>query len=318
MNRIFLKNAVKEALDNLPSGVCFFNGNDTVTLCNRQMFRVFYELTGRDIQSLPELKELLGGSATEKYRDGEIFLLDDGSAWRFSFDEITSGDGSEYTQLTASDVTSLYRKQKELERDNKKLEEDAERIRRLSSDIISLIRDEEILNMKMRVHDEIGRSVISTRRFLQQGKPMEELDLTMWKNAVRLLKHENEPAKADDIAELMRAAYGIGIKVNIDGELPESDGARDVLLSAIRESMTNAVRHAGAKELYVKAFSDGETASVSVTNDGAVPDGDFSEGGGLTSLRILVKMNGGTMTVETSPRFRLTVSVPVISEGMEW
>ena len=78
--------------------------------------------------------------------------------------------------------------------------------------------------------------------------------------------------------------------------------------------MTNAVRHAGAKELYVSLSCNYGTASVSVTNDGALPDGEIVEGGGLASLRIRVGNSGGTMKVETSPRFELTVSVPVGSE----
>ena len=312
MNRLFMKNSVKEAFDHLPSGVCFFNKNGTVTLCNYQMYRVFFALTGKDLQCLPELQEVLNSDIIEGRRDHDIFLLNDGSAWRFSQEQITTQDGNTYTQVTASDVTELYRKQKELEQDNKKLEEYAERIRRLSSNIIALIREEEILNMKMRVHDDIGRSVIATRQFLQQGKPMEELDLTVWKNAVRLLKHDNELGEGQDaVNELMNAAYGIGIKVVIDGEFPTNIAATEILLSAIRECMTNAVRHAVAKELYVRLVCNDHTASVSVTNDGALPDGEIVEGGGLTSLRILVKKNGGTMKVNTAPRFELTVSVPV-------
>ena len=175
MNR-FWSHSVKEAFDHLPSGVCFFDKNGTVTLCNYQMYRVFFALTGTDLQSLPELQELLACGS-------DIFLLDDGRAWRFAQEQITTQDGTAYTQVTASDVTELYRRQKELEEDNHKLKEDAERIRRLSANIISLIREEEILSMKMRVHDDIGRSVIATRQFLQQGKPMAELDMTAWKNA---------------------------------------------------------------------------------------------------------------------------------------
>lgn len=312
---LFMKNSVKEAFDNLPSGVCFFNKNGAATLCNRQMHRLFFELTGKDLQYLLELQEVLNGNLAENHRDNDVFLLNDGSAWRFSQEKITAQDGNTYTQVTASDVTQLYRKQKELERDNKKLKEDAERIRRLSADIISLIREEEILNMKMRVHDDIGRSVIATRQFLQQGKSLEELDLTAWKNAVRLLKHENELSEEQDaVTELMNAAYGIGIKVCIDGEFPENTAAKEILLSAIRECMTNAVRHAGAKELYVRLTGDCNAACVCVTNDGAVPDGEIAEGGGLTSLRIRVKKSGGTMKVKAAPKFELTVSVPVRPE----
>ena len=307
MNR-FWSHSVKEAFDHLPSGVCFFDKNGTVTLCNYQMYRVFFALTGTDLQSLPELQELLACGS-------EIFLLDDGRAWRFAQEQITTQDGTAYTQVTASDVTELYRRQKELEEDNHKLKEDAERIRRLSANIISLIREEEILSMKMRVHDDIGRSAIATRQFLQQGKPMAELDMTAWKNAVRLLRHENEqPEEQDAVAGLMNAAYGLGIKVSILGTFPEDPSAKEIILSVIRECMTNAVRHAGAKELYVRLACSDQTAYVSVTNSGAAPEGEIAEGGGLTSLRILVKKSGGSMEIKTVPRFELTVSVPVRRE----
>ena len=307
MNR-FLNYSVKEAFDNLPSGVCFFDKNGTVTLCNHQMYRVFFALTGRDLQSLPELRELLDSGP-------DVFLLGDGHAWRFAREEITTEDGTAYTQVTASDVTELYRRQKELEEDNRKLEEDAQRIRRLSANIISLIREEEILSMKMRVHDDIGRSVIATRQFLQQGKPIGELDLTVWKKAVRLLKHENEQSEEQDaVTELMNAAFGIGIQVSFDGTFPENGAVKELFLSVIRECMTNAVRHAGAKELYVRFASGDHRASVCVTNSGAVPQGGLVEGGGLASLRILVKKSGGTMEVKTVPRFELTATVPVGEE----
>ena len=59
-----------------------------------------------------------------------------------------------------------------------------ERLRRLSAEVAAVTREAEILSMKMRVHDDIGRSVIATRRLLQQGLPTRELDLTAWKNAI--------------------------------------------------------------------------------------------------------------------------------------
>lgn len=317
MNRR-LNRSVKEAFDHLPTGVCFFNKNGTLTLCNHQMYRVFFDLTGKDLQSLPELEELLENHAFGNDLETNVFLLDNGHAWRFAREQITTQEGHSYTQVTASDVTELYRKQEELEQENRKLEEDTERIRRLSANIISLIREEETLNMKMRVHDDIGRSVIATRQFLQQRKPMEELDLAAWKNAVLLLKHENELSEEQDaVASLMKAAYNLGIRVSIDGTFPEDAAAKEIILSVIRECMTNAVRHAGAKDLYVCLRCSNRMASVSVTNNGAVPDGKIVEGGGLTSLRILVKKSGGSMKIATVPHFELTVFVPVGREKTE-
>ena len=302
----FRKNSVKEALDNLPSGVCFFDKNGFVTLCNHQMQRIVFEMTRKDLQSLLELEHDLSGN--------EVVLLKDGSAWRFSREKITTDDGTVYTQVTASDITELYLRSKDLEEDNRKLKEYAERMRRLSANIITLIREEEILNMKMRVHDDIGRSVIATRRFLQQKRPMEELDLTEWKNAVRLLKRETEmPEEQDALAGLMTSAYSMGIKIFMDGELPQNPAA-EVLTAAVRECMTNAVRHAGARELYVHLTCDDNTAVAVITNDGAPPEAEITMGGGLSSLNIRIRKYGGSMSIKTRPGFEMTVTVPVSAE----
>ena len=307
--------AVKEAFDNLPGGVCFFDKNGFVTLCNYQMYRLAFELTGRDLQSLPEFESDLNGVGASKRIGENMYALSNSSVWRFSKESVATNGGDTYTQLTASDVTELYKRQKELERDNQSLREYAERMRRLSADIINLIREEEILNMKMRVHDDIGRSVIATRRLLQQNRPIKELDLTEWKNAVRLLKHDIETAdEKDALSGLMKAAEGIGIKFVSTGSLPPQKHAADIIVSAVRECMTNAVRHAGAGELYA-SFSTGEdTAEAVITNNGAVPQSEIVEGGGLSSLRDRIEKSGGTMTIRSSPEFELRVSVPLRTE----
>ena len=257
-----MNNAVKEAFDNLPSGVCFFDKNGTVTLCNHQMYRVFFALTGMDLQSLPELQDFLNSHGNESHRDHEFFLLEDNTAWTFAQEQITTQEGETYTQVTASDVAELYLRQKELEEEMRKLKKHAERIRRLSSDILALIREEEILNMKMRVHDDIG------------------------------------------------------IRVLIDGEFPEQTAVKELFLSVIRECMTNAVRHAGAKELYIRFVCSGQQAAVTVTNDGASPEGEIVEGGGLTSLLSLVKKSGATRAIKSRfPQIRVIIVTSMLDVG---
>lgn len=312
------RSAVKEAFDNLPSGVCFFNQNGMVVLCNHQMHRLVFAMTGKDLQSLPEFQDFLEGLRGQENRKGDVFLLKDQTAWSFSQEEIITNDGGIYIQVTASNVTELYIKQKELEEDNKRLEEYAERMRRLSANIFSLIREEEILNMKMRVHDDIGRSVIATRRFLQQNRPLSELDLSVWKNAVRLLKHENEMTEEkDSLVRLMAEAKGIGIRISINGDFPEKKEIGELFMTAIRECMTNAVRHAGARELYVKLFRIQDVEMAVITNNGAVPEGEIAEGGGLSSLRVRIQKKGGRMKIRKTPGFELTVSISEKWEGQE-
>ena len=309
-----IRNSVKEAFDNLPSGICFFDKNGVLTLCNRKMYALILEFTGRDPQSLAELKELMEQSPAMARRDTRVFLAEDGTAWRFSGEQVTTRDGGIYTQVTAADVTELHRRTMELEKNNLALEEYGRRLRQLSANILAVTREEEILKMKMRIHDDMGRSVIATRLFLQGDRPLGELDLTAWKNAVRLLQHEaEEPDETNALKSLESAGRSIGVRLHTDGALPEGRAA-DILAAAIRECLTNAARHAGAKDLYVRLESDGAAATAVITNGGAVPEGEIVPGGGLTSLRFRVESCGGTLQIQAAPQFKLTVSIPLNRE----
>lgn len=309
------RNMIKDAFDHLPSGVCFFDRNGVVTLCNHRMHWLAFALTGRDVQYLDEMLAVLEGR-TDVPREGDSFLLDDGSVWRFSRQEVTVPNGGAYTQIVASDVTELYYRQKELERDNQRLEQAGRRLRRLSANVVAVTREEEILNMKMRVHDDIGRSVIASRRLLQQQRPTGELDLTPWKNAVRLLRHDSEsPEDKDALGQLVQAAEGIGVHIVLNGTLPEDPAAAYLLITAMRECASNAARHAGASELYVALSIQKGTAGACITNNGILPKGAMTEGGGLSSLRTRIEKAGGKMTVRCSPGFTLTVRVPCREGG---
>lgn len=311
-----IRNSVKDAFDNLPGGICFFDKNGMLTLCNKKMYSLILEFTGIDPQSLAELRELMENSPAIAQRETRVYLAEDGTAWRFSEVQVTTHDGGVYTQVTAFDVTELYRKTKELEENNRALAEYGRRLRRLSADILAVTREEEILKMKMRIHDDIGRSVISTRLFLQGNRPVEELDLSAWKNAVRLLKHEaEEPDETNALVSLESAGRGIGITLHTQGTLPDGRAA-DILAAAIRECMTNAVRHAGAKDMYINLSADDEAATAVITNGGALPEGDIIAGGGLSSLWFRVESCGGTIQIEAKPRFKLTVSVPLNREEL--
>ncbi len=306
------RNSVKEAFDNLPSGVCFFDKNGIGTLCYHLMYRLVFALTGKDLQIFSDMQEILEGNAFPKQRHNDIFILDDGSAWHFYKESITTQEGNSFIQVIAADVTELYLRQNELKQDNRKLEEYSRRMRQLSANIITLIREEEILNMKMRVHDDIGRSVIATRQFIRQNRPMSELDLTAWKNAVRLLKHDNELSDdKDGMARIAGAATGLSIKILLDGDMPEDTEAAGLVITAVRECMTNAVRHAGADELYVKLTCDGNMFYALISNNGAAPESEITEGGGLSSLKTRVKKCGGEVKIKSMPRFELTVELPV-------
>ena len=47
-----------------------------------------------------------------------------------------------------------------------------------------------------------------------------------------------------------------------------------------------------------------------LSNNGRPPQSEIVEGGGLSSLRSMTEMASGSMRVESTPRFMLTVNVP--------
>lgn len=310
------KQLVKESFDNLPSGICFFSSHGIVVLINRRMSAFAFALTGRDLQSLPELRLALERPAKGAVRDGDVYCLEDGTAWCVAESAVEDREHNAYTQFVASDVTELYRTKRELKRENQALEETGARLRRLSAEIAAVTREEEILNMKMRVHDELGRGMVASRRILQQGLPTSEFDLQTWKDALRLLKREQErPPERDTFRRTKEALAGIGIGLRLEGTPPEDRLAVSLLLAAVRECATNAVRHAGATQLYVRLWQENGCVRAAITNNGAPPQGEVTEGGGLGSLRARIERFGGSMAVRSTPDFRLAVLIPMADTG---
>ena len=131
-----------------------------------------------------------------------------------------------------------------------------------------------------------------------------------------MLKYNNEISDDDMLSQIRQTCESVGLRLNQTGTLPKEETVAYILTCAIRECVTNAVRYAGAKELYAK-FSETESfASVCVTNDGKQPDSEIIEGGGLSTLRRRVERAGGSMTVQSRPIFKLTVTVPKGKEGV--
>ena len=316
LHKKLTKSSVKEAFDNLPSGVCFFASTGILVLCNLQMHRLSFALTGRDLQTVSKLRDALaelpeGSTAT---RDKDTFLLPDQSAWSFAEQEICDRDGNRYTQLLAANVTDLYRAAAELDQKNGELSEIAANMERINKNIVAIMREEEILNMKMLIHSEMGSSVLNTRQFLLRGYDnSQKAELVRhWRRTLEQLAGAAERDGDTNVyKELQATAEAVGAKILLTGALPEEPYAAYVLVAAMRECLTNTIRHAGGSELYVTITAGDTTATAVIINNGSAPAKPIAEGGGLGALRTRIEKAGGVMTVQSQPSFALTVTVPL-------
>ena len=120
-----------------------------------------------------------------------------------------------------------------------------------------------------------------------------------------------EPDRSKGVVQyLIDAAESAGVEVLLQGELPQESRAVELITAAGAEALTNAVRHADAKQLRMKVSQTDLVCGVVFTNDGRRPEKPLQEGGGLTGLRRRIEGEGGTMTVSADPEFSLTVTIP--------
>lgn len=319
--RTISHSSIKEAFDNLPTGVCFFNESGLPVLCNLEMQRFSFAVCGRDVQYITDLENCLADdfvSAAGTEKDGNVFILPDGRAWRLDKRTIAHESGNLYTQYTAADVTDLHRNRMELQLENERLRHVQTDLQKLSANVVAVTREEEILNTKMRVHDEMGRCLVAAQKYLREDNTESIPDsiAVSWQRAVSLIKHSNDMPEEDMLLQIRKTCEYVKIAFIQTGTLPPQEDAAYLLTCAVRECVTNAVRYAEATELYADFTAGAAGASVTVTNNGKVPESEIVEGGGLSTLRRRVERAGGTMKVQSRPRFMLTVSIPTGKDGV--
>lgn len=315
-----LRLAVKEAMDTLPTAVCYFTSVGTVKLCNTAMYELFRQIAQCDLQSISELKEALDSCdrTTGIIREGNVFLFPDGKTWQYSEEEVRTADGRVYTEVLFSDVTKLHEKRQELNRQSKELKEMYAELKILSDHVLEMTREQEIQNMKSRLHDQMNMGVAAIRQVLRQNTASEEnaQAIMQFRRAIQVLQEENAYPQ-DDMAEFIQDAAVSGIQVKITGDLPETEKVLPLLLPVMREACVNAARHADATMLYVAAEQNPDAITLRMTNDGRQPEEEITPQGGLADLGKAIAKAGGRLQIQSQPEFALTVTLPVIRQKAE-
>ena len=309
------ENAIQESLDNLPSGIVFFDGNGMPKLMNRRMHQICMNLAGRDIQNITELEEALSKPLKEQVffdDDLKVYGFSDGSVWKFSEKEIITTGGDRFSQVLASEVSELYQSKGLLKRENQKLQEMSAAMKELSKNVVTLTREEETLSMKMRVHDNLGYSVLAAQRMLmRESEEDRDVFLSQWKQTLDLLNKDNESVEDEQLhRQVQDRAKFLGVKIIYTGEKIWESHIFRLLDIILLEALSNCVRHAGASELYVKFGSVEHEWGVVITDNGQKPEKNIKEGGGLSGIRKRVEQCGGTLRICSDPIFSITVKIP--------
>jgi two-component system, NarL family, sensor histidine kinase DesK len=113
-----------------------------------------------------------------------------------------------------------------------------------------------------------------------------------------------------EIAAARRALESAGVRIEASVEPPGlSPSQESVLAMALREAITNVVRHAGATACRLTLRRDSDWCELEVADNGR--GGAVTEGNGLSGMRQRVEALGGVLERDGSAGMLLRIRVPV-------
>ena len=323
--RLHMAMLIREAIENYPDGICFSASGGRPILSNKKINDICYQLTGHTVTNADRIwEELQNGKMPDVVPDlsGEshdnveqiLYRLQDGQIWQFQRRQLTLESGT-VTQYEAADVTDLYRYGTQLVEKNEELSGMLERQRVLLQNIVENNLKKELLYTKMRIHSDFGRLLVMTKNRLLSAEENEEDSgiFQAWENVITDMENAStreETVTASPQNELLRIAEMIGCKVEFIGEQPQERKALLLLYAAIREALTNAVRHAGADRLTVEIEHVQGSCEVTITGNGRRDAVSIREGGGLSDLRRRLEQEGGALRMEINEGVVIHVTIP--------
>lgn len=315
----FLNPAVKESVDNLPVGLCCYWPGGLVKLKNRDMEALSFAIFGESLMDGEGFwRAVTGGEGRAQWLEtGQtpVARLADGTVRRFRRVAIEL-EGRTLYEVIASDLTAEYRRGALLAEKRERVAAMVERQRALNLEIGGMIREREILALKTRVHDDLGRALLAGRQYLDHPEAVSREELAaLWERSVHILRHEGPDEWRDSYENALETAQALGLTLAVEGAPPQERGARDLVASALVACLTNALRHAGADEVTARLDETPGAYRAEIANNGAPPDREITETGGLADLRRRVEAAGGAMGVQSAPRFLLTIIIPKGASG---
>ncbi|HEY1354282.1 MAG TPA: histidine kinase [Ktedonobacteraceae bacterium] len=237
--------------------------------------------------------------------------------WLFAFLLLIRGVGLDMIGVArmGSAVRELHDARLELA--HVKVEEERQRLARDLHDLLG--QTLAVITLK----SELARSLITEDpvRCAQELAEVEQVGRRTLREVRTTVAGYRQPSLASELDGARQALSAVGIASTIQqetGELPPALAA--VLAWALREGITNVIRHSRARHCLVQLTQEQNTVRLEILNDRR-PAGEISahldgQGSGLRGLSERMGMLGGTMQA-TSPviagraHFRLYVQIPL-------
>lgn len=187
--------------------------------------------------------------------------------------------------------------------------------------------EEEIKRIAYAVHDEAGQLLVAVHLALAgvarelpqaQQEQVEKIEglLNQVEKHLRRYSHELRPTILDDLGWIpairflaegisKRAGLPIHVEATFSGRLPSA--AETALYRIVQEALTNAVKHAKASHIWIRAWKENLVLRCSIRDDGAGFDSQQVQvepgrkGLGLIAMQERASAIGGTLLIESCP-----------------
>lgn len=300
--------SVKDATDKLPMGLCYADPNGRIILCNDRMRRLSFALSGHELQITEDLEKALEHPDKSITVNGDCYILPDKTVWQFRKQHITVDNDDNWLQMTAHNVTELYNGNVRQAVINDELKEVNRKLQKMYERMADDIKEKESLDLKIHIHDTIGRSLLTIRDIIESDENTDK-KLEALQEATAVLTSDRVTA-GGTMDEVIQTAKSLGVTVTVNGYLPADSLAEELAVAAAKECVTNCIRHAKGNEVYICIFERNDLFDITITNNGAAPSEPIREGSGLSSLRRSIESAGGEMHTAYKPRFALLLTLP--------
>lgn len=300
--------SIKESLDYLPMGLWFINEKNMTILINTKMETMCQKQEKLDHIQQKQWDQIC--DLKKNHQKNEItqqihFKNNDIYQVKRRWIETLN-----MYEITCFDITKLVNLNNELEVKNQELKAMKQRLENYSFNLKEILKEEERLRSKTRIHDKMGYAILASRLYFTHNKLYENPQdiLNLWKNALNLLK--GNLLIPSIYQSLNQSAETLGINFITEGNIPKDKEVEKLLVSISAEVFINAIRHAQANTVYLKTYEHSDATFFEFSNDGKIPQEKIQEAGGLNNIRLQVEKHSGNFLIKQNPQLNLIIDIP--------
>lgn len=278
--------SVKNAIDKIDNGILFFDNNN-ILLINNTMKYLLDEFNIDCNYSNNLLKVCNDNILRSKMGYFEIYTNSD--------------------SIYAVNITDIYTLQERTRLKNCEIENNNKRLRNTINNVKKISKEKNVLRLKNEYHDLLGHRLALFTKYLECNNiNKKDIEFLLDSINVSFDKDKSASSRLDDLIKMYKM---VGIDINLDGVLKVHEDIAKVMFEVIREGVTNAIIHSGAKKIDVSIKNKDDEVLMIISNklNNSIDNMVINEG--ICGMIRKLSLINGTLDIITNDKFILKVKI---------